>query len=202
MAANGRVITGFSKPYVAIYSASGTSVTYTGVCPLARGVSVDTEVEVGDDNNFYADNMMAETAPGLFMGGTTTLEVDGLKLDAEKMIMGLGGAEQVTVGDKQVDITNYNDNMQIPYVGIGFIVRWQSDNTVTYEPRVYTKARFAQTGLSAATQEEEIDWQPTTLEAALMRDDSAAHNWQRVGAEQASEADAEAVILALLGGNA
>ena len=118
------------------------------------------------------------------------------------MIMDLGGAEQVTVGDKQVDITNYNDNMQIPYVGIGFIVRWQSDNTVTYEPRVYTKARFAQTGLSAATQEEEIDWQTTTLKAALMRDDSAAHNWQRVGEEQASEADAEAVILALLGGNA
>ena len=38
--ANGRVATGFSKPIVAKYEAEGTTVTYTGAMPLARGVDV------------------------------------------------------------------------------------------------------------------------------------------------------------------
>ena len=41
MAANGRVITGFSQPYVALYSESGGTVTYASGQILARGVSVD-----------------------------------------------------------------------------------------------------------------------------------------------------------------
>ena len=39
--ANGEVITGFSKPYVARYSESNGTVTYSNVQPLARGVSVE-----------------------------------------------------------------------------------------------------------------------------------------------------------------
>ena len=51
MAANGRVITGFSKPYIANYAASGTTVTYSGGMVLARGVSVSLAPESADDNS-------------------------------------------------------------------------------------------------------------------------------------------------------
>ena len=50
--------------------------TYTSGQILARGVEVSIDPEVGDDNTFYADNISAETAPGVFTGGTVTLTVD------------------------------------------------------------------------------------------------------------------------------
>lgn len=76
--AAGKVITGFSKPYVAVYSASGGTVTYSKGRELARGVGVSTDYEVGDSNPFYANNVEAENVPGVFTGGTATLTVDGL----------------------------------------------------------------------------------------------------------------------------
>ena len=72
------VTTGFSLPYVALYSnPSGTNV-YTSGQLLARGVSVSVEADTVDDNNFYADNILAETENGAVSGGTITLTVDGL----------------------------------------------------------------------------------------------------------------------------
>ena len=38
--ANGRIITGFSKPYVAKYAESSGTVTYSDGMVLARGVEV------------------------------------------------------------------------------------------------------------------------------------------------------------------
>jgi len=51
MAAAGRVITGFSKPYVAKYSVVGTTVSYTDGMVLARGVSVALAPTSSDDND-------------------------------------------------------------------------------------------------------------------------------------------------------
>ena len=62
MAAAGKVCTGFSKPYVAKYSNAGGVVSYSGCMQLARGVSVSLSLDTTDDNNFYADNIVAETA--------------------------------------------------------------------------------------------------------------------------------------------
>ena len=41
--ANGRVCTGFSKPYVALYNEASGVITYSGGMILARGVSVEIE---------------------------------------------------------------------------------------------------------------------------------------------------------------
>ena len=73
--AAGRVCTGFSKPWVAQYNASGTTVTYSSAQRLARGVSVNLQPESSEDNNFYADNQVAESGAGEFTGGTVELEV-------------------------------------------------------------------------------------------------------------------------------
>ncbi len=92
MSVFGRVITGFSKPYVAKYSNEGTTVTYTNGQILARGVSVSLDIETSDDNKFYADNQTAETAGGVFTDGTATVTVDGTMADARRMIYGLPAA--------------------------------------------------------------------------------------------------------------
>ena len=202
MSAAGKVCTGFSMPYVAKYSNVGSVVTYSGVMQLARGVSVSLSLDTTDDNVFHADNVSAETAAAIFTGGTATLTVDGLLAEAEKFILGLPETTKVTAGGDQVDVSHYGDGMEIPYVGIGFVVRYQSGGVVTYAPVVLAKARFQQPGLDAATQEESIDWQTQELTATLMSDDTTNHDWKLVGADQSTEAAAESVLKAILGGAA
>lgn len=199
MAAAGRVVTGFSKPYVAKYNDSGSTVTYSNGMKLARGVEVSIEPEIGDSNPFYADNVEAETVPGTFTGGTVGLTVDGLLTVAERFIYGLPEAEEITYGEsKKASVTHYGDDMIIPYVGIGFVVRYMSDNVTTYVPMILTKARFQMGNTSAATQEESIDWQTQELTADLMRDDSKTHSWKKIAEGVSTEAEAEAIVMAML----
>lgn len=200
MAAAGRVVTGFSKPYVAKYTDDAGKVTYSGCRQLARGVEVSIDPEVGGDNDFFADNVKAESAPGTFTGGTVTLTVDGLLLDSERFIMGMPEPQEVSIGEgKNVKVQGYGDAMQIPYMGFGCIVRYQSDGEVEYVPTILTKTRFRTTGLSAATQEEDIDWQTTELTADLMRDDTEYHHWRLEAEGFKTEAEAEKVVKFLLG---
>lgn len=196
--ANGKVITGYSRPFVALYNNNEGTITYSSGMPLARGVDVSVEAETGDAVNFYADNVMAESVGGVFTGATITLTVDGLKDAARKLIMGLPNAEPLTVGSDSVDIYTYDDRQNIPNVGIGFVVRYMESGVTTYQPVVFTKASFSVDGLDAATQEEEIEFQTTELEASLMRDDSEHHAWRKIGAEQTTEAAAVNVVKALL----
>lgn len=196
--ANGKVITGYSRPFVALYNNNEGTITYTSGMPLARGVDVSVEPETGDAVNFYADNVMAESVGGVFTGATITMTVDGLKDAARKLIMGLPNAEPLTVGSDSVDIYTYDDRQNIPNVGIGFVVRYMESGVTTYQPVVFTKASFSVDGLDAATQEEEIEFQTTELEAALMRDDSEHHAWRKIGAEQTTETAAVNVVKALL----
>lgn len=196
MAAAGKVCTGFSKPWVALYSASAGVVTYSGARQLARGVSVSLNPEEADSNDFYADNVEAESVAGTFSGGTVDLVVDGLLQDAEKMIMGLPAATEVA----GVSVLAYGDDAQPPYVGIGYIARYMSEGVTTYTPTILTKAKFNIPGAEHATQEENISWQTQALSAALMRDDTAKHNWKYVAAEDYStEKDAEDALKAILG---
>ena len=199
MAAAGKVITGFSSPYVAKYSASGGIVTYSDGMRLARGVSVSINPEVGDANPFYADNVEAETVPGVFTGGTADLVVDGLLNTAEAFVYGLPEPESLSYGEsKTVEVYSYGEGMEIPYVGIGFVVRFMSGGVTTYAPMLLTKTRFQTPNTEAAAQEESIEWQTQTLTADLMRDDSADRNWKKIEADQATETEAEEIVKAML----
>ena len=202
MAAAGKVCTGFSKPYVAKYSNVGGVVSYSGCMPLARGVKVSLSIDTTKVDPFFADNVSAETAEEKFVSGAVTLTVDGLLTAAEKFIMGTPEPTTVEVGSKQVNVTHYGDEMQIPYIGVGFLMRYQSAGVVTYTPVVLTKSRFQQPTTEAETQEETISWQTQELTAKLSRDDTAQHNWKLVGEDQTTEEAAEAVLQALLGGAA
>lgn len=190
--AAGKVTTGFSKPYVALYGESSGTITYTSGQLLARGVDVTISPESGDDNIFYADNIAAETDAGRFTGGTVSLTVDGLLGTTRKLIFGLPTADEA-------GWTAFGDDMVVPYVGIGYIARQQSEGIVSYVPTVLAKCRFNLPEDTAATQEEEIEWQTQTLEAVIMRGDDANHNWKFIGNDFSTEAAAEAALKTKLG---
>lgn len=186
MAANGRVLTGFSLPYVALYASSGTTVTYSSGSILARGVSVSVENEQDEDANvFYADNVAAETVEGEFKGGTFTLTVDGLLSSAESLIYGLSAAD----GDGWV---SYGTQNNPPYVGVGFVCRYMSDGVESYVPVILTKCKFNLANLSAATQEDEIDWQTQELTGRILID--ANNIYKKVGTAVSTEAIASSSI--------
>lgn len=192
MSAVGKVITGFSKPYVALYSASGTTVSYSDGQLLARGVSVTASPESSEANNFYADNIIAESLAGQFTGGQVTLTVDGLLQDAEKLIQGLPAADEN-------GFVHYNDSQQKPFVGIGFVVRYMSDNVTYYTPVVFNKGTFNQIEQAAETQGEEVEFQTTELVFNIMKDDSELHDWRLVGGELTTELAAENAIRTVFG---
>lgn len=192
MSAVGKVVTGFSKPYVAKYTESGGVVSYTNGQLLARGVSVSAETDSSDNNNFYADNIIAESDAGTFSGGTVTLTVDGLFQDAEKLIQGLAAAN--TAG-----FLVYDDDQAAPYVGIGFIIRYMSEGTTYYTPVIFTKTRAGQLTISAETQGESIDWQTAEIPFSIFKDDTAKHAWKMVGGDLSDEATAENAIKTFFG---
>ena len=189
--ANGRVITGFSLPYVAEYGTTtgtaGVELDYSNGAILARGVSVSLSVDSADDNNFYADNVIAETAGGTFGSGEVTLTVDGLFDSAMKLILGLPSADAD-------GWTHYGDDMNIPYVGVGFVVRYMSAGVTSYVPVVLHKCKFQIPELSAETQGESIDFQTQELVASVLRDDKVNHEWRVIGSAVTTEAAAQAAI--------
>lgn len=196
--ANGKVITGYSMPFVALYAAANGVVTYSGGIPLARGVDVSLSVEGGGDNDFYADNVKAESDTQTFSSGTLSLTVDGLKAAARKLISGVKTTRKEGTGDTAISFDVYDDKQEMPYVGVGFVVRYMEDGVTTYAPIIIKKVKFSPEGLDAATQEENIDWQTTKLEASIMRDDTANHEWKMIGDDQTTEEAAVAAYKLVL----
>lgn len=185
--ADGRIITGFSKPYVAKYAESNGTVTYSAGMVLARGVEVQIEPEATEDNDFYANNVISENEAGIFTGGTLTLTVDGLKDAANKLIYGLPTADSD-------GWYNYDTDQAVPHCGVGFVVRVQESGAVSFVPIILTKIQFNEPSTTATTAEDSIEWQTEELTAQIFRDDTAKRCWKKLGTAVATEAAAEALI--------
>lgn len=193
------VTTGFSKPYVAKYANTGSTVTYSDGMILARGVSLSVEIDTADDNNFYCDNVIGETESTQFTSGSATITVDGLDNDAATMIFGLPAPQSVTVDETPVQMQGYGQQMNAPYVGFGCVRRTMMNGVTQYWPYILPKIKFSLPSEEMATQEDSIDWQTQELTATIMRDDTTAANWKLISAEgMDTEAEAEAAIKAFL----
>lgn len=194
------VTTGFSRVHVARYEASGSSTSYTGCRELARAVGMETDISTTDDNVFYANNRAAETEPAQFASGSATITVDGLDPDEEAFILGIEPVSK-TIGGKEYEVVAYGENMNPPYMGIGAVKRQQLNGVVSYRAVIFTKGRFAIPSEAAETQEESTSWQTQELNASLMKDDSASHDWKLIPKTNfASEDEAVEFIRAVLGG--
>ena len=203
--AAGKVAVGYSKPYIALYNVEGTTVSYTGAMLLARGVEVNIAPNAPTENTFYADNVAAES-DNSFTGGTLSLTVDGLLKATAALAEGTHTVKQIEIPSANgveggtVDVTHYNDKTSAPYLGFGCIIKYQSNGVELYTPVVLTKIKFDPKALQSATQAGSKNWQTQVLTAQIFRDDGVDHDWKLVADDQTSEAAAEAIIQALLGG--
>ena len=171
MTAAGRVCTGFAYPYVAKYTNTSGTISYNEGMELARGVKVDLQPTVGDDNGFYANNRKVESSAGTMTGGDLTLTVDGLNPDARKFIQGLPASSSFNGVEGQA----FGDEANPPYVCVGYITRYISDGEEIFVPTLLKKVRFDIPKEAAETQGESISYQTEELTAKLHRDDSAHH---------------------------
>ena len=190
---------GLSKPYYALYTNTGTTVSYASGAVMGRATEANIEIETSEDNNLYADNVIAETDRS-FTGGTLTLSTDDLSQEVSKAILGLK-EEKLTeitgVTDEDVSELIYDDTQATPYLGVGFIVKKMVRGVTMWRGIVLSKVMFSIPSDAATTQGESIEWQVPELSATIMRDDSANHTWKRE-ATFTSETQAEAYIKARL----
>ena len=191
--AAGKVITGFSNPYVAWMQDGENAWSLSGGRKLARGVSVSVDIDSPGDDNFSADNAYAEHSKNTFSSGTLTLVVDGMLELTERFLIG-----QAKKDDGWVC---YDDRQKSDYfIAVGFIVRYKSDGVDTFVPMVFPKCKFNPIPTSAATQEENIEFQTQELTAKIYRiKGSPKHPWKYVGDEETTEAEAEAALKTKLG---
>lgn len=195
----GRVAIGFSKPYVAKYANSGTTVTYSDGQLLARGISVTITPEMSDDVVLWGDNRQIEIVPGRVTGGTCSITVDGLLDETEKLVYGLPAAETISYDSgKTENVYVYGDSMKQPYVGLGFVAKFVSGGEYSYVPFVLNKCVFGLPNTNLQTAEESTNFQTSEIEVNFYMDDSDAHAWKKVGAGVATEADAEAILKTML----
>ena len=186
---------GVSKPYYAVYSNTGSTVSYASGGVMGKAKQVDIEIETSEDNNLYADNGIAET-DRQFTGGALTLSTDDLSQQVSKAILGLKEQALGTiegVDDEEVQELIYDETQVTPYLGFGFIVKKVVGGVTKWRGIVLTKIMFSVPNDSAITQGESIEWQVPELSATIMRDDSTTHMWKRE-ATFTTEAQAEAYI--------
>lgn len=172
---------GVSKPMFAIYSATGATVDYSGGGTLGKATEVNLEIETTDDNNLYADNAIAETDK-TFASGELTVSTDDLSQEVAAAIMGITPTALGTIAgvtDEGVQELIYDDLVDTPYLGLGFIIKKKVGGVYKWRAIVLTKTMFSVPPDAATTQGETIEWQVPELTATVMRDDSTTHMWKR-----------------------
>ena len=188
----GKVCIGFSRPWIAKYNENSGVVTYTNAMRAARGVSVEVAPNSSSDNKFRADDVDAESADGVFTGGTTTLVVDGFFKAAARLMFGWPEAD----GNGW---THEGDEAVAPYTALGFIAEYMSGGVRIYTPYIIRKGKFGIPGTSAQTEEQDINWQTQSLEMSMFRDDTPTHDWRWTGADFATKDAAEEAIKEVFG---
>lgn len=192
-----RVVTGFSYPLVAKYAEAGGNVTLSGAKVLARGVGVDLSINTASDNDFYADNALAESETGTFESGNLKLTVGGLFDEAKRFISGQPEPEKVTFGEAEVEWAKTMTDAQAPYIAVGFVVEYRSNGKKIYQPYALPKTKFKPVGVLAQTRGKTVNWQTQDLEAVIHRAADGAWKWD--GAVFTTEAEAKAALNATFG---
>lgn len=185
---------GLSRPYFAVYSNSGSVVSYSGGGVLGKYTELDISLDT-NNNVFYADNAPAET-DDQFTSGTVTITTDDLRPD---IMVDVFGVQSVAIAVTDVATTDaawlvYNDSQEIPYLGIGGIAKKKVDGAVKYVGIVLDKVKFRNVNDSITTQGETIEWQTPQIVGDIFRSDKTSHDWKRVTTLLDTEDEAAAAI--------
>lgn len=174
---------GVSKPYVAKYAWSGSTVTYSDGQLIAKAAEFATTINPANDNNFYADNAVSESDTE-FSNGSGTMTVDDLLSDPAKFIYGLEQTQYTPddgEGSGQVQINQYNNAMGSPYCGLGVIIKIKNNNVTKWRGVILNKVQFTVPSESVQTQGQTINWQTTPIQFTILRDDTEKQGWMQDG---------------------
>lgn len=190
---------GLSKPYFAVYSASGSTVTYANGGLFGKATKMNIELNDGGSNILYADNGPAES-DNQFSGGTVTITTDELSaaafttaLDMVEEAISITGV--TTTGAKW--LIN-NDQQVVPYVGVGGIAKKKIGGAIKYVAVVLDKVKLRNIAQSITTQGETIEWQTPSVTGDIFRSDKANHDWRRISTPLDTEAEAELCVKSYL----
>lgn len=176
---------GLSQSFYAIYSAAGTTVTYSNGGTLGKAVEATIELENADPIVFYANNGPAESASA-FSGGTLTITNDRIALAPVAAVLGLTPTVTTSPASTQLD---FPASLTPPYVGYGTVVKQIVDNTQKWLAIILPKIQFTIPADSATTQGDTIEFSGHELTAQILRDDTEQGVWKKYG-EFSSEANA------------
>ena len=88
----------------------------------------------------------------------------------------------------------FGDGKEIPYLGVGGIIKKKVGGATKWQAFILPKVQFANPGIEAVTQGESIEWSTPSISASVMRSDAADHRWFMLSSLLDSEADAETAI--------
>lgn len=193
-------IVGLKKPYYALYSNSGSNVSYSGGDVAGKYTKINLQLEEGDDNVFYADDGEAEEEPG-FAGGTVTATTDDLRPAIAEVLLGLQ-REAIALSGLTTENPawlDFDDNQNRPFVGLGGIITKRVGHETKFQAFAFPKIKFRNPNMEVTTRGKEIEWQVQDLVADISRSDAAGHKWYRMSTFLDTESDAEAIVKAFLG---
>ncbi len=181
---------GVLGPWVANYHAINGVVSYSDGIKLARQTQFEATPDNADnDNDFYSDNGISETARGTSKSGTINESVDHFSQQGSQYILGVR-EEEITVGGKPYKELVYDERTKPGYLGHGIIITKRKNGKDVHRAVVHTKVMFAIPPDAAKTKGANIEWQAEELTATYMADDSGTGRWKR---EATFDTEAEAV---------
>lgn len=180
---------GLSKPYIATYTASSGTVTYSSGKSLGMATDFSIVTDGKDPAILYADNGPAESV-ATFGGGTATLGVHKLTL-AE--LTSLLGQDYVSSTGAE-----FKADVAAPYRGLGVIAMNVSGGAITYTAIVLYKVQCKQPDVTLVTKGESVEYQVPSLEFAILRDDTSDGKWMWMQDGFSTEAAAETALKAKL----
>lgn len=173
-------IIGASYPKYAIYANNNGVVSYSNGGIIGKLVDINVALDSAADNDFFADNAIAET-DNQFAGGTVTMNTDDLTDEVSKVILGLQSAALTGITgitDEDVEELIYDNRQATPYLGIGFVVKHKKNGAYKWTAVILRKVMFSVPADAAETQGKSIDWQTPELSGTISRDDSEYQQWK------------------------
>lgn len=172
---------GLMRPYYALYSASGNTVTYSNGGIAGHAISYSLSAERGDNVDLYADNEIVETDFGKFKSGTLTLKTDNLSDSISKALLGCKEVTR-TVGSASVTELVWDDDQSPVEVGFGVIETKQVAGVDKYRAVVLARVTFSLNSEEATTKGESVEWQTPSIEGKVHRsaqvDTNYNHPWK------------------------
>lgn len=180
---------GLVKPFVAKYTESSGTVTYSNGQRLGKAIEHELELQNADPVILYADDGAAESMSG-FSSANLTLTIDDLSIADAGLIFGI---TVDTISTPDGTGIAFDDDTNPPYLGYGIIVPKVKGGVRRWMALFLPKIKFTLPGDTYQTKGEKVSFGTSELTATVVRDDTTKHQWRYL-ADFATEALAETWI--------